>query len=146
MNKIHKTAIVSKKAKLSEDVVIGPYCIIDDNVEINKGTELISHVHISGKTIIGKENKFFPFSSIGQIPQDKKFQGENSKLIIGNNNIIREHVTISPGTKEGGMKTIIKNNCLIMVGSHIAHDCIISSNVILVNNARARKTLGFGKI
>ena len=135
MSKIHETAIVSKKAKLSKGVMIGPYCVIDDNVKIEKGTELISHVHISGNTTIGKNNKFFPFSSIGQIPQDKKFQGENSKLIIGNNNIIREHVTISPGTKDGGMKTIIQNNCLIMVGSHIAHDCIIASNVILVNNA-----------
>ena len=132
---IHKTAIVSKKAKLDNDVKIGPFCIIGDNVEIGKNTELLSNVHIDGHTLIGKNNKFFPFSSIGLIPQDKKYTGEESKLIIGNNNTIREHVTINPGTKDGGMETIIKNNCLIMVGCHIAHDCIISSNVILVNNS-----------
>ena len=135
MAKIHNTSIISKKAELYNDVIIGPYCIIDDNVKINKGTKLISNVHISGNTTIGSDNEFFPFSSIGLKPQDKKYNGENSKLIIGNNNIIREHVTINPGTTDGGMKTIIKDNCLIMIGSHIAHDCKISSNVILVNNA-----------
>ena len=132
---IHNTSIISAKAKIHSEVKIGPYCIIDEGVEINQGTELISNVHISGNTIIGKNNKFFPFSSIGLEPQDKKFYGENSKLSIGNNNIIREHVTINPGTKDGGMETIIKDNCLIMIGSHIAHDCKLSSNVILVNNA-----------
>ena len=131
---IHPTAIISKKAKIHKNVKIGPFCIIDDNVEIREGTELISNVHLSGNTTIGVNNVFFPFSTIGLIPQDKKFKGENSELIIGNNNIFREHVTINPGTKDGGMKTVIKNNCLIMIGSHIAHDCIISSNVILVNN------------
>ena len=132
---IHKTSIISNKAKIHTSVKVGPYCIIDDNVEILEGTELISNIHISGNTKIGKNNKFFPFSSIGHIPQDKKYNGENSKLLIGDNNIIREHVTISPGTQEGGMITSIKNDCLFMVGSHIAHDCNISSNVILVNNA-----------
>jgi UDP-N-acetylglucosamine acyltransferase len=92
-------------------------------------------VHISGNTNIGKNNIFFPFSSIGLVPQDKKFKGENSKLLIGDNNIFREHVTINPGTTDGGMLTEIKDNCLIMIGSHIAHDCKILSNVILVNNA-----------
>ena len=132
---IHSSAIISKNVKISKNVNIGPYCIIDGNVTIESGTELISHVNIYGNTKIGKNNKFFSFSSIGSAPQDKKFKGENSQLIIGNNNVIREHVTISPGTKEGGMKTIIKDNCLIMIGVHIAHDCKISSNVILVNNA-----------
>ena len=108
---------------------------IEGNVKIQKDTELVSHVNISGNTHIGQNNKFFPFSSIGQVPQDKKFKGEDSKLIIGNDNIIREHVTINPGTKDGGMITKIANNCLIMIGSHIAHDCIISSNVVLVNNS-----------
>jgi len=132
---IHKSAIISRKAKIHKNSIIGPYCIIQDNVEINEGTELISHVCISGDTIIGKHNKFFPFSTIGFPPQDKKYFGEKSKLIIGNNNIIREHVTINPGTYNGGMITKIDNNCLIMIGSHIAHDCHIFSNVILVNNA-----------
>ena len=132
---IHKTAIISASCQIHDDVIIGPYCIVDENVSIGEGTELISNVHISGNTKIGKNNKFFPFSSIGMIPQDKKFTGEDSQLIIGNDNVIREHVTINPGTRKGGMKTLIKNKCLFMVGSHIAHDCQISSNVILVNNA-----------
>tara|TARA_Y100000590_G_C15618328_1_gene976621 strand:+ start:450 stop:1235 length:786 start_codon:yes stop_codon:yes gene_type:complete len=132
---IHPTAIISSQAKISENVSIGPYCVIDSDVTINKGNEVISHVHITGNTIIGENNKFFPFSSIGNIPQDKKFSGENSQLIIGNNNIVRENVTINPGTKNGGMVTKIGDNCLFMVGSHIAHDCQISSNVIMANNA-----------
>ena len=132
---IHKTAIISVKCQIHDDAIIGPYCIVDDSVSIDEGTELISNVHVSGNTKIGKNNKFFPFSSIGMIPQDKKFEGEDSQLIIGNDNVIREHVTINPGTRKGGMKTLIKNKCLFMVGSHVAHDCQISSNVILVNNA-----------
>ena len=132
---IHPTAIVSNKANINKNVIIGPYCIIGEKVTLGSNTELISHVNISGNTIIGKNNKFFPFSSIGLIPQDKKYEGENSQLVIGNNNIFREHVTINPGTNNGGMITKIANNCLIMIGAHIAHDCHISSNVILVNNA-----------
>jgi len=132
---IHKTAIISTNCQIHDNAIIGPYCIVDGNVSIDEGTELISNIHISGNTQIGKNNKFFPFSSIGMIPQDKKFTGENSQLIIGNDNVFREHVTINPGTKNGGMKTLIENKCLFMVGSHVAHDCQISSNVILVNNA-----------
>jgi len=132
---IHKTAIISSSSQIHDNAIVGPYCIVDDNVSIDEGTELISNVHVSGNTKIGKNNKFFPFSSIGMIPQDKKFEGEDSQLIIGNDNVIREHVTINPGTRKGGMKTLIKNKCLFMVGSHVAHDCQISSNVILVNNA-----------
>ena len=132
---IHSSAIISNKAKIDNTAVIGPYCIVGDDVVIGGDTELISHVVISGNTKIGENNKFFPFSSIGLAPQDKKYQGEHSELIIGNNNVIRENVTISPGTKDGGMNTTIEDNCLIMVGSHIAHDCQISSNVILVNNS-----------
>ena len=132
---IHPTAIISKNANIDKSVTIGPYCIVDGNVTIKSGTHLISHVCVYGNTVIGKNNKFYPFSSIGASPQDKKYKGENSRLLIGNNNIFREQVTINPGTKDGGMVTQISNNCLIMVGSHIAHDCNISSNVILVNNA-----------
>ena len=132
---IHQTAVISTKAKISENIKIGPYCIINDGVSIEEGCELISHVHLSGNTKIGKNNKFFPFSSVGTIPQDLKYSGEDSKLVIGENNTFRENVTINPGTKNGGMITKIENNCLFMVGSHVAHDCQISSNVILANNA-----------
>ncbi len=131
----HKTAIVSSKANISKNVKIGPYCIVDDKVCIGEGTQLISHVHITGNTSVGKNNKFYPFSSIGSNPQDLKYKGEKSKLIIGNNNTFRESVTVNPGTISGGMITAISDNCLFMVGSHIAHDCQISSNVILANNA-----------
>ena len=132
---IHQTAIISPKAKIPENTKIGPYCIIGDRVSIEEGCELISNVHLSGNTKIGKNNKFFPFSSVGSIPQDLKYSGEDSKLVIGENNTFRENVTINPGTKNGGMITKIEDNCLFMVGSHVAHDCQISSNVILANNA-----------
>ena len=132
---IHQSAIISTNAKISENIKIGPYCIIDEGVSIDDGCELISHVHLSGNTKIGKNNKFFPFSSIGAIPQDLKYLGEDSKLIIGENNTFRENVTVNPGTKNGGMITKIEDNCLFMVGSHVAHDCSLGNNVIMVNNA-----------
>ena len=131
----HQTAIISSKANISKNVFIGPYCVIESNVTLEEGNQLISHVYLSGNTNIGKNNKFFPFSSVGTIPQDLKYSGEDSKLVIGDNNTFRENVTINPGTKNGGMVTKIKDNCLFMVGSHVAHDCQISSNVILANNA-----------
>ena len=132
---IHNSSFISKKAIIHKSVKVGPFCTIGDNVVIEENCELISHVCIDGNTKIGKNNLFFPFSSIGLVPQDKKYQGEKSELIIGDNNIFRENVTINPGTTEGGMVTKINDNCLMMIGSHIAHDCNISSNVILVNNA-----------
>ena len=126
---------ISENAKIHPSVKIGPFCYIGKNVEIGENCELKSHVSIIGNTLIGKNNIFYPFSSIGSEPQDLKFRSERSFLIIGNNNTFRENVTANPGTKGGGLKTIIKNNCLFMVGSHIAHDCQIESNVILANNA-----------
>ena len=120
---------------LADHVEIGPYCSVGDNVSIGKGTKLLSHVCISGDTIIGENNLFYPFSSIGLIPQDLKYKGEKSKLIIGNENIFREQVTINVGTKGGGMVTKIGDNCLLMVGVHIAHDCTIENNVVFANNA-----------
>ena len=132
---IHKTAIVSDKAQIAKNVEIGPFCVIGDNVKIDEGTILKSHVVIDGNTTIGKNNIIFPFATIGLVPQDLKFAGEQSQLIIGDNNSIREHVTIHLGTKDGGMVTKIGNNCLLMVGVHIAHDCLIGNNVILANNA-----------
>ena len=132
---IHKTAIVSDKAQIAKNVEIGPFCVIGDNVKIDEGTILKSHVVIDGNTAIGKNNIIFPFATVGLVPQDLKFAGEQSQLIIGDNNSIREHVTIHLGTKDGGMVTKIGNNCLLMVGVHIAHECLIGNNVILANNA-----------
>ena len=131
---IHKTAIVNPKAKISTNVKIGAYSIIGSNVIIDENTEIQSHVSIVGNTRIGKSNKIYPFSSIGNDPQDLKFAGEETELEIGDNNKIREYVTINPGTKGGGGITKIGNNCLFMVSSHIAHDCMVGNNVILANN------------
>ena len=131
---IHKTAIIDTNAKISKNVIIGPFSVIGSNVEIGENTEIQSHVNISGNTIIGKNNKIFPFASIGNSPQDLKFQGEETKLEIGDNNKIREYVSINPGTNGGGGLTKVGNNCLFMVSSHIAHDCFVGNNVVLVNN------------
>ncbi len=131
---IDKLAIIDSKAKISSNVKIGPYSIIGANVEIGEGSEIQSHVSIVGNTIIGNNNKIYPFASIGNDPQDLKFAGEESKLEIGDNNKIREYVTINPGTKGGGGLTKIGNNCLFMVSSHVAHDCFVGNNVILANN------------
>ncbi len=131
---IDKTAIIDSKAKISKNVKIGPYSIIGPHVEIEEGTVIQSHVNITGQTKIGKNNIIYPFASIGNDPQDLKFQGEETKLEIGNNNKIREYVTINPGTKGGGGLTKVGNNCLFMVSAHIAHDCYVGDNVILANN------------
>ena len=131
---IHSTAIIDPKAKISSNVSIGAYSIIGPNVEINDNTIVDSHVSIIGNTKIGKSNRFYPFASIGNDPQDLKFDGEQTKLIIGDNNKIREYVTINTGTEGGGGVTKVGNNCLFMVSSHIAHDCLVEDNVILANN------------
>ncbi len=131
---IDKTAIVDSNSKISKNVTIGPYSIIGPNVEIGEGTVVQSHVNIIGNTTIGKNNQIYPFASIGNNPQDLKFKGEKTILDIGDHNKIREYVTINPGTEGGGGITKIGNNCLFMVSSHIAHDCIVGNNVILANN------------
>ena len=131
---IDKTAIIDSKAKISENVKIGPYSVIGPNVEIGEGTVVQSHVNITGNTKIGLNNKIYPFASIGNDPQDLKFQGEETKLEIGNDNKIREYVTINPGTNGGGGITKVGNNCLFMVSAHIAHDCFVGDNVILANS------------
>ena len=131
---IHKSSIIDAKAKIGKEVKIGPFCFIGPEVELREGVELISNVHIEGNTIIGKGTKIFPFASIGTQPQDLKFNNEKNSLLIGENNLIREYVTINPGTAGGGSKTIIGNNCLFMISSHIAHDCKIGNNVIIANN------------
>ena len=130
---IHKTAIIDSKAKLRQNVQVVPYWVMGPNVEIGENTIIESHVNILGNTKIGKENKIYPFVSINE-PQDLKYNGEPTNLIIGNNNKIREYVTINPGTVNGGGKTIIGNNCLFMISSHVAHDCQVGNNVIIANN------------
>ncbi len=132
---IHPSAVVSPGAKIASDVKIGPFCVIGDNVKIGRQTILHSHVVIDGDTEIGEENQIFPFATLGLIPQDLKFKGEKARLIIGNKNRIREHATLHLGTLEGGMETKIGNNCLLMVGVHIAHDCKLGNGIILANNA-----------
>ena len=131
---IHNSSVIDKKAKIGKGVKIGPFCYIGPEVQISDEVELISSVHIEGSTKIGQATKIFPFASIGTLPQDKKYKGEDNSLEIGENNIIREYVTINPGTKGGGGKTIIGDNCLLMISSHIAHDCHIGNNVVIANN------------
>ena len=131
---IDNTEIINPKAKISDNVKIGPYSVIGPNVEIGEGTEVQSHVCITGDTKIGLNNKIYPYASIGNDPQDLKFQGEETKLEIGNNNKIREYVTINLGTDGGGGLTKVGSNCLFMVSAHIAHDCYVGNNVILANN------------
>ena len=132
---IHPTSIIHPDAEIGENVFIGPFCNIGKYVRLADGAQLYSHVVVEGRTTIGANSRIFPFASIGHEPQDLKFHGEQSELIIGENNTIREHVTLNPGTEGGGMVTRIGDGCLFMMSSHVAHDCVIGDNVILVNNA-----------
>ena len=132
-SQVHPNSFISDRVKLGNNVSIGPFCYLNGDIKIDDNTELKSHVVITGKTTIGKNNKFYSFSNIGCDPQDLKFKGEDSELIIGNDNIFRENITISKGTNDGGMKTIINNKNLFMTGVHIAHDCIIGDENIFVN-------------
>ena len=131
---IHNSSVIDKQAIIGKNVKIGPYCYIGPQVKIKDNVELISHVHIEGNTIVGEDTKIFPFASIGTQPQDLKYKGESNSLEIGSKNIIREYVTINPGTEGGGSKTIIGNNCLLMIASHVAHDCNIGNDVVIANN------------
>ena len=132
---IHPTAIVDPHAKVAASCTIGPHCIIGPHVELGEGCDLASHVCIDGHTRIGKDNGFFPFSSIGLAPQDLSYAGEPTRLEIGDSNEIREFVTISRGTIKGGEVTRLGSHCLIMAYSHIAHDCQLGSHIILANAA-----------
>ena len=132
---IHKTSLINPKAKIGKNVEIGPFCIVGEKVKIGDYTKIMSHTVIDGETDIAENSKIFPFSSIGLMPQDLKYKGEKSRLKIGKNTVIREHVTINTGTQGGGMETIIGNNCLLMVGTHIAHDCKVGNKVIFANNS-----------
>ena len=135
MSNIHPTAIVDSKAEIGNDVKIGPYSVIGPDVKLAAGVEIMSHVVVAGRTSIGEATRIFPFPSLGHQPQDLKYGGEPSRLEIGARNVIREHVTMNPGTEGGGMLTRVGNDCLFMVGSHVAHDCMIGDHVILVNSA-----------
>lgn len=135
MAQVHPTAVVDPGAVIAEGCVIGPYCVIGPHVKLGEGVKLHSHVVIDGRTTIGPRTQIYPFSSIGQPPQDLKYKGEPSELHIGSDNTIREHVTMNPGTEGGGMVTSIGNHCLFMPGSHVAHDCRIGNHVIMANNA-----------
>ena len=135
MSEVHPTAIVAPGAKLADDVAIGPYTIVGENVELAAGVRLMSHVVVDGHTKVGEGSIIYPFASIGLPPQDMKYAGESSVLEIGAKNVIREHVTMNPGTEGGGMLTRIGDECLFMVASHVAHDCQIGDHVIMANNA-----------
>ena len=131
---IHKSSVVDSKAKIGKNVKVGPFCFVGPKVQLDDGVELISNVHIEGNTKIGKGTKIYPFASIGTAPQDLKYKGEKNGLEVGENNVVREYVTINPGTAGGGNKTIVGNNCLFMISSHVAHDCKIGNNVVIANN------------
>lgn len=132
--KVHASAIVDDGADVGPDCVVGPFCTIGAQVKLGTGVELKSHVVVAGDTEIGDETIVFPFSVIGEIPQDLKFSGEDTKLVIGKRNRIREHVTMNTGTAGGGYVTRVGDDGLFMAGCHVAHDAQIGNNVILVNN------------
>ena len=132
---IHPTAVVDPAATLGDGVSIGPYSIVGPAVTLGDSVRLESHVVVEGRTVIGESTRIFPFASVGMTPQDLKFHGEHSRLEIGRNCTIREHVTISPGTEGGGLVTRIGDHCYIMIGAHVGHDCQIGDHVMLVNNA-----------
>ena len=132
---VHPTAIVAPSAELGDGVQIGPYSVLGAHVRLGAGVRVGSHVAIEGRTTIGRGTVIFPFASIGHVPQDLKYKGEPSELVIGANNSIREHVTMNPGTSGGGMVTRVGANCLFMVGAHVAHDCQLGDHIVMANNA-----------
>ena len=135
MSAIHKTAIIGDNVFIGDNVSIGAYSVIEGNVKIANNNTIKSSVYISGNTEIGSNNIFYPFCSIGTLPQDLKFDNETTYLKIGNNNTFREHSTVNLGTKGGGELTQIGNNSLFMIGVHIAHDCIVGDNIVMANQA-----------
>ncbi|GEO81749.1 acyl-ACP--UDP-N-acetylglucosamine O-acyltransferase [Pararhodospirillum oryzae] len=134
MPSVHPTALVDPRATLADSVVIGPYCTVGPDVVLGAGVTLVSHVVVDGRTTVGAGTRVFPFASLGLPPQDLKYRGEPSRLEIGENNTIREHVTMNPGTEGGGMLTRVGNDGLFMIGVHIAHDCLVGDGVIIANN------------
>jgi len=134
VNKIHPTAIVDPGAELADGVEIGPYCTVGPNVRLDEGVVLRSHVVMSGHTSVGRESQVFPFASLGEPPQDVKYKGEPVRLEIGARNMIREQVTIHPGTAVGGGTTRVGDDNMILVNAHIGHDCMVGNRVIMANN------------
>jgi len=132
---IHKLSIIHKNAKVGKNIEIGPFCTLGGNVKLGDGCKLHSHINLQGDIEIGKNTEIFPFVSIGSIPQDLKYKGEKTKIKIGQNCKIREYVTVNIGTKGGGKITSIGDNCLLMIGTHVAHDCLIGNNVIFANHS-----------
>jgi UDP-N-acetylglucosamine acyltransferase len=135
MGSIHPSAIIEPGAEFGSEVEIGPYCVVGSKVRLGDGVQLMSHVVIAGNTTIGARTKIFPFAVIGLPPQDLKHRGEDTRLEIGADNVIREQATMHPGTVGGGGLTRIGNNCLFMIGAHVAHDCKVGNNVVMVNHA-----------
>jgi UDP-N-acetylglucosamine acyltransferase len=131
---VHPTAVVEDGARLGDNVKVGPFCHVGSEVALAEGVELLSHVAVAGRTSIGARTRVFPFASIGHRPQDLKYKGEPSTLTIGSDCMIREGVTMNPGTEGGGMETIVGDRCTFLANSHVGHDCRIGSNVILSNN------------
>lgn len=135
MSNIHPSSVIEDGAQVDPSAVIGPFCLVGSDVTIGPDVELKSHVVVKGRTVIGEGTVVFSFAVIGEIPQDLKFKGEQSGLVIGKRNRIREHVTMNAGTEGGGGMTKIGDDCLFMAGCHIAHDAIIGDRVIIVNSA-----------
>lgn len=132
---VHSSSVIEEGAVIGADCKIGPFCHIGPNVTLENGVQLHSHVVVAGHTVIGDETTIWPFASIGHQPQDLKFDGEQTRLVIGKRNMIRESVSINPGTSGGGALTQVGDDCLFMLGSHVGHDCMVGNNVILANNA-----------
>ena len=131
---VHPTAIIEDGAKVGADVRVGPYCVVGSEVALGDGVELLSHVVVAGRTSIGARTRIFPFASIGHQPQDLKYKGEPSTLSVGSDCLIREGVTMNPGTEGGGMQTVVGDRCAFLANSHVGHDCKVGDNVILSNN------------
>jgi len=132
--KVHSTAIVEDGARLGQGVQVGPFCLVGKDVVLGDGVELISHAVVAGRTSIGTRTRIFPFASIGHQPQDLKYKGEPSTLEVGSECLIREGVTMNPGTEGGGMTTTVGDRCAFLANSHVGHDCRVGSNVIFSNN------------
>ena len=131
---VHPTAIIEDGARVGSDVRVGPYCVVGSEVALGDGIELVSHVVVAGRTTIGARTRIFPFASIGHQPQDLKYKGEPSTLAVGSDCLIREGVTMNPGTEGGGMQTVVGDRCAFLANSHVGHDCNVGDNVILSNN------------
>ena len=135
MSRVHPSAIIDPRAEMDSDVEVGPYCVVGAAVKIGKGTRIHSHAVVEGRTTLGEGNVIFPFATVGTVPQDLKYKGEPSELVIGNRNTIREYASLNPGTAAGGMVTRVGDQNLLMMQCHIAHDCILGNRNVIANGA-----------